>query len=118
MSSVRLSKYECINGLLPDVCIICGEPASTRVRRRFSWFPRWTWLLMLVNPVVFIFAALLLTNRMAVQLPVCQAHAGYWRSKLRFVDVGAVVMAVNAACLIGCLLGLDPKQVERLFGWI
>jgi TIR domain len=66
------------NGRLPEVCMCCGRPATTTVRRRMQWHPGWVTLTILLHPFIYIIVALCMTRRVVVQAPLCDAHRWHW----------------------------------------
>ena len=92
MANITLSEYECDHDLLPDVCVVCGGPATVRKARVFSWFPGWVWILILVSWIVVLIVALILTKKRVAQMPVCDRHAGYWRLRAATLWVPSIVI--------------------------
>ena len=99
MANVKLSRYECSRDLLPDVCMFCGEPATVRKQKTFAWHPSWVWVLILVNLIVVLIVAMVLTKKMPTRVPVCDRHAGWWTRRTLILLFSFLFMA--AACLAG-----------------
>lgn len=78
MADVRLESYDGGVLELPDVCMQCGEPASVRKRKKFSWFPPWIWILLFCSWVPFLIVALVMTKRRTVEAPLCEEHKNHW----------------------------------------
>src|SRR6266851_3941179 len=110
MPSVKLSDYECERDMLPPVCMFCGNPATTRVRRNFSWHPGWVYILILVNLLITLVVALILTKKMTVRVPVCDEHEGYWRR--RFAPLLGSFVLISITCIAGFayMTSLPPGQ--------
>ncbi|HVK11589.1 MAG TPA: hypothetical protein VM597_22650 [Gemmataceae bacterium] len=118
MARVRLSSYECSRNLLPDVCMFGGEPASERKPKSFSWHPGWVWVLVLLSPLIAFIVAIILTKRMAVRVPVCAEHAGYWfRRNLILVGSFALVSALGVAG-VAYVSNQPPGPKDDLAGWV
>jgi hypothetical protein len=49
MAQVRLARHEAEQGLLPMVCVGCGEPATVHLPRLFVWRPRSIVLLSMIS---------------------------------------------------------------------
>src|SRR4051794_9141970 len=99
MPNVKLSRHECSRDLLPSVCMFCGEPATTRKRKTFGWHPSWVWVLILVNLIILIIVAMILTKKMPMRVPVCDRHEGYWTRRaltLTFTFLLVAVLCVGA----------------------
>ncbi|HLW65257.1 MAG TPA: hypothetical protein VKS79_08060, partial [Gemmataceae bacterium] len=60
MAQIRLQQRETIASGLPPVCIVCGRPAITHVRKNFLWRPGWTSWLLLSSLFVSLFTLLIL----------------------------------------------------------
>jgi hypothetical protein len=118
MARIKLSSYECSRNLLPGVCMFCGEAAAERKAKTFSWHPGWVWVLVLASPLIAFIVAVVLTKRMAVRVPVCAEHAGYWvRRNLILLGSFAVV---GILCLGGIMYmsSQPPGPKDDLAGWI
>jgi len=107
MPNVTLSRYECTGDLLPPVCTVCGEPATEKIERKFSWHPQWSELLIV--------GALIFTKRMSVRLPLCAHHASLWRRRNQVALIGMLVVMVLAAAAIA-YVQLVPES--NLSGWL
>jgi hypothetical protein len=110
MPSVKLSRYECSRDMLPDVCMFCGEPATVRKRKTFGWHPGWVWILILVNLIVLIVVAMILTKKMPMKVPLCERHAGYWTR--RTLTLTFSFLAVAVLC-IGAGVYMDAQPVGQ-----
>src|SRR5262245_25207628 len=117
MSTIKLSDYECDQDLLPPVCMFCGQPATTRVRRNFTWYPGWVIVLILVNLIVMLVVALVLTKKLTVRVPTCDQHEGYWRRRSIIVSLSGVV--VVGACIAALVYVMSlPPGGNDLSGWV
>lgn len=81
MAKVVIYAEEADDDLLPDVCARCGEPATTRIRKHFSWHPPWD---VRTSLPIHCLNTVFDRRRFTVRLPVCEAHRGHWRSLLLF----------------------------------
>ena len=77
MAHIRLHVRQA-DGNLPMVCMRCGDPATVVKSKTLSWFPRWTFVLMLAHVLVFVIVAAILTRRARLQAPFCEQHQGHW----------------------------------------
>ncbi|HVK11588.1 MAG TPA: hypothetical protein VM597_22645 [Gemmataceae bacterium] len=107
MATVTLTRFECERGLLPDVCMFCGVPATVRRRKTFGatgWFT---------------------TTKMVLRVPACDRHANYWvRQAVILVGTFLVVAALGFLASVLEELG-HPRgtlsviaAVVLLFGWL
>ncbi|WP_020475928.1 Coa1/Tim21 domain-containing protein [Zavarzinella formosa] len=94
MAKVTLTEYECRKNLLPDVCMKCGEPADTRVKRNFSWYPPWVMVLVLAGVLVAAIVALILTKKMSVRAPMCDLHKDHWSKRTMWTLITFGILAV------------------------
>jgi hypothetical protein len=117
MATVKLSEYECERDLLPQVCAFCGEPAVTRVKRNFAWHPPWVWILILVNVLIAAVVAMILTKKMAVRVPVCDLHEGFWRRKGIVLSLTFAVIVVYVVGWVLFAIYQGPGQ-DELTGWL
>jgi len=118
MPTIKLSRYECSRDLLPSVCVFCGAPAVTRRKRRFSWFPGWIWLIILLSWLIGLILALVLTKSMTVRLPVCADHEGFWRRNKQFINIGSVAVFLVCAGLFAVVIVQKGEQANELAGWL
>jgi hypothetical protein len=71
------------------------------VRKKFSWYPPWIGILILGGPIPFAIVAAILTKRMQVVVPLCEAHRGHWTWRNWFIYGGlAVVGALGLGAFI------------------
>jgi hypothetical protein len=105
MASIELSRYEAEEGDLPDVCMICGAPATVRKRYRFTWHPVWVYLLVPFGYLPYILVAALLTENVRCYTLFCPQHKNHWRWRTLSIWGGfLVLLAVIAGILVGFIL--------------
>jgi hypothetical protein len=92
MATVRLEGWEDRGFDLPPVCMKCGAPATQFKERTFSWHSQWVYVLLLAGLVPFVIIALVLTKRMRVAVPFCDAHAGHWWKRNLFIVGGLLLL--------------------------
>jgi hypothetical protein len=70
---------------LPPVCMKCGAEAATHRPTTFSWHPQWiSWILALTLVAgaiclpIAIILALVMTQRVRVEVPLCGRHQHPW----------------------------------------
>jgi hypothetical protein len=91
MPAITLTRYECVHDRLPAVCVVCGEPATARKSRTYSW----------------------LAHRVVVRLPICDRHQGYWRRRVFVLLASGAVVFLLVAAVVGYVLSLPPvRQVK------
>jgi hypothetical protein len=83
MASVRLEGWRGVGDELPAVCATCGADATTHKTRAFAWFPPWVYVLLPAGLLPYAIVANVMTKRMNVDVPFCDAHAGhFWKRAL------------------------------------
>jgi heme/copper-type cytochrome/quinol oxidase subunit 2 len=103
MAQVRLRRYETGDGELPDVCMRCGAPADVSRWRTFAWHPQWVYFLLFAGLLPFLIVALVLTKRMRVSVPLCDAHKNHWLTRTVVIwcsFVGLLVLGVGAMVVL------------------
>jgi len=97
VAQIRLTRLEAERGTLPYLCMRCGSEADVISRRRFTWRPLWARILLGVV------ADFVMTQRMRVQVTLCDQCEGHWRRRtwavwggfaaMVFAGIGAMVLA-------------------------
>ncbi len=109
MAQVRIRRREVEDGL-PSVCMVCGDDASFDVRRTFRWHPQWVALLILLGLLPYVLVALMLTQRMTVDVPLCTKHRGHWTWR-NWVSYGGLALCLVLGFLAILLIGiLDDRR--------
>lgn len=120
MASIRLDRYEAEDGDLPDNCMCCGEPATERKRRRFTWHPFWVYLFLPLGYVPYVLIAVILTERVRCTTLFCDRHKNHWRWRTWVIwgsFLGILLLGAAGVGLASLLADqIDPKQHEYLFG--
>jgi hypothetical protein len=106
MAKVRLRRYECDKGRLPQVCMSCGEPSDLEKRKKFAWTPPWVGILILAGLLPYIIVASIMTQRCTVYVPLCNQHKSHWLMRgliggLSFF--GLLLIGVGLFVLVGIL---------------
>ena len=94
MPSVSLGAYQAEEGLLPPVCMKCGERTEDVQPKKFSWVPEWTVVLILAGLLPYFIVSLALTKKMTILAPMCDAHRGHWRWRGLFTFLGLVFVVM------------------------
>ncbi len=77
-----------------------------RKSKTFSWFPPWTWILLIVGGVlVFALVALILTKRRTVDVPLCEEHNNYWLTR-RLLVIGCF-LGICISCILGVVICVE-----------
>jgi hypothetical protein len=94
MPRIRLTRREAEDGILPDVCMKCGNPSQNHIRKKFSWHPPWVLVLLLAGLLPFAIVAVILTKRVTLIAPMCDAHRKHWLSRT-LAMLGGFVLAIG-----------------------
>jgi hypothetical protein len=85
MAKIILTRDELEKGVLPGLCMRCGQPAALVINKRFSWGPGWVMLLFVAGAVcigpLFWVALILIPiflRQMRVPVPLCENHRNHW----------------------------------------
>jgi len=97
-TEVTLSLDDCEPNALPPVCCKCGEPATCEKQVKFSWYPPWIVLTVLIALIIAVILAAILRKKRTAYLPVCDKHSGVW-------NWGGAIMAFTAISFVGLLVG-------------
>ncbi len=108
MATVRLFRDE-VDDLAP-VCMRCGAPSTAIRAKTFQWHPSWIALLLLAGLLPYVVVALVLTKRMRVEAPLCDAHKNHWL--WRNVIVFGSLLLLGAA-FVGGLIVLSALADQR-----
>jgi hypothetical protein len=102
---------------LPPVCAQCGEPASDRITKVFSWHPPWIAVTILAGLLIYIILAMVLTKRMTVRVPFCGLHRNHWSK--RNLIIGLSAAGIAALGILSFVLVLSrPGNNDELFGFV
>jgi hypothetical protein len=121
MARVRLRDTETRPSRLPEVCVVCGESTEKFTKRIFTWYPRWSALLLLLGFFPGAIMMLVLTKRMTVHVPFCQAHRRYFQTRglLMWLPLlGFIVLTVLGLFLPYLFLEPDVADTARPVMWI
>jgi hypothetical protein len=123
MATTRLGRYEVERKQLPELCMRCGEPATTHKSRNFAWVPPWVIVTIVAGLLPYIIVAAVLTKRMRVSVPLCDAHKNHWR--IRSLIILLAFVAILA--LVGLDVAFGDKDFVAIliiatliagFGWL
>src|SRR5262245_42684125 len=80
MGQLKLSKRETDEEELPNLCMSCGEKATTAVRKTFQWSPvRYVGAGPNSGPGLIGSALILATSKfMTFEVPLCNSHKRQW----------------------------------------
>ena len=77
----------------PPYCVKCGQPAQRWLNKNFAWHNPWIYAVVLVNVLLYLIVALVVSKRMRLNVPLCAQHFGRRRM---WLTIGWVLLA---ACI-------------------
>jgi len=110
--SIKLHRREATSKTMPFRCMCCGERAQVAVRKSFSWSPPWVAILLLAGLLPFLIVTLILTKRMQVRVPLCEAHQGYFRMRL-WMTWGTLAAVVCVGILLFVIAGISSDDTRH-----
>jgi hypothetical protein len=75
---VTLTREQVESDALPDVCMVCGQPAHERTNKTFDYSPDWAAWLLMAGFIPGVIALMLTSKSMRVACPLCPQHRGHW----------------------------------------
>lgn len=94
----------------PDRCVKCNDPATPPSRRyKLYWHSAWWYLLILVNILIYLVAALVVRKRAEVEVGLCERHQ-------RRVLTGRSIGWGGFAALLGATVLAVAFQWDWLLG--
>lgn len=119
MPTVRLSYHECLNGLIPPVCAVCGAPAESGVRfavpTRFLLYAFGT--LCTLCPPLFVLGVIVVSRKRRMQVPMCEAHQAAWLRWDRAITRSYLIVVCGAyVAAVVLLIVLPSEWVGAFFG--
>lgn len=110
---------------LPQVCVCCGQKATSIWQKKFSWHPPWVYVLILVHVLIFLIVALVMRKSMTAWLPVCQRHRSPWLWRhlltaftLIYLIGGPIALLILGDALQQQLGRQDNTIVFLWLGWL
>lgn len=93
---------------LPPYCVRCGKPTGTTIDKTFWWYSPLLYLLLIV-PIFYIIAVLVLRKSCRLAVPVCDKHRSSYRMKRM---IGGILMAVSVPLWVAFVsLGNDNEPL-------
>jgi hypothetical protein len=97
VATIKLRRFEIERVGLPDACMRCGAPSTIHFDRKFSWYPPWLLVTILAGLLIFAILVLVLTKRMLVSVPLCDAHRRHWYNRSLFNSLAFLTLLALVA---------------------
>ncbi|MBN8470002.1 hypothetical protein JYJ95_26120 [Corallococcus exiguus] len=99
---------------LPAICIVTGERQGVVFKPvNFTWYPRWIGFLALLNLLIAIIVASVMTKRVNGTLPFTEEAWSRWK-RGQVIMVVTVLAAIALLILAFCLLASDLPEWQGL----
>lgn len=86
---------------LPQACVRCGREADGPAETwTLVWYPRWVYLMLLINVLVFALTAWFTRREVRITAPLCFSHANSLRTRRM---AGIIVMVFSGVVFFGGL---------------
>jgi hypothetical protein len=121
-TAIRLTKDE-LRDPLPLICMITGEDTEETVEQKFSFTPGWVYVLLIINWLICLIVALVVTKKMTITVPVVDDQRTYWKRRswitAWFVISAIVSLVGGGAVAIGVSSDNEPLAIAMgVFGFI
>jgi hypothetical protein len=105
VATIRITRYEVRNNLLPSVCMVTGEPTGDTKRHTFRWTPPWVGVLILGGLLPYIVVAMILRKEITIEVPLASRKRGHWLVRQLFALFG--VFGCIALAIAGIVISAD-----------
>ncbi len=111
MASIRITRYEAQNNLLPPVCVVSGEPTTDVKRHTFRWTPPWVGILILAGLLPYLIVAMITRKDITFDVPIASRKKGHWMWRQLFAVFG--VLGCIGLVIVGIALSNQPGGVNQ-----
>src|SRR5207249_2466369 len=89
MARVRIRRRDIEDERLPQICMVCGDDATSTVEKRFVITPEWAGVVGLLvlclgnlpGIIVYVIVLESLKERIGINVPICERHRGYFTKR-------------------------------------
>lgn len=111
MASIRITRCEAQNNLLPPVCVVSGEPTTDVKRHTFRWTPPWVGILILAGLLPYLIVAMITRKDITFDVPIASRKKGHWMWRQLFAVFG--VLGCIGLVIVGIALSNQPGGVNQ-----
>lgn len=112
MARIKFVGRETRRGALPMVCLVCGEDAVARLRRRFTWHPAWVYAFIFTGLLPYWIVVQIIGKDRAIDLPMCRWHRHYW-----LIRFGILMASLVAILIFNFVLAIIAASLNWE-GWV
>jgi hypothetical protein len=113
VAQIRLDREEVGKEQLPGACMRCGQPAVVYKSKNFAWHPPWVAVLILAGLLPYAIVAIVLTKRMTVYAPFCEAHKNHWLVRILGALGGLLLVGALGIGMIVLMANTDDPAGRR-----
>lgn len=115
--SVVITREQLEQGILPDICMICGEATTNRVTYSIDYQPKWAEAASLggymLGGIPGVIMHMMTSHELHVSCPICNQHQGHWRNRNVYASIAWVLIPLLAG--MGFLTGfLYPEDRMKM----
>lgn len=108
--SVTITQQELDAGILPELCMLCGQSTNNRITRSIQYQPNWAQAMtvggLIMGGIPGIIIAIMTTAEKKVACPICHRHQNHWSRLTVLAGVGWLLPILLGA--LGFLSGYLP----------
>ncbi|MFO0980090.1 MAG: serine/threonine-protein kinase [Planctomycetaceae bacterium] len=105
--SVVMTREQLDQGILPDICAICGEPTTNRQTHSIQYQPKWAEAASLggytLGGIPGVIIHMMTSHKVHVPCPICEKHTGDRHSRNVYASIGWVLIPVLGG--LGAFMG-------------
>src|SRR5215212_7562549 len=100
---------------LPPQCIKCGAPGDgIPMKRKLRWHSPWVYALILINLIVYVIVAVVISSRATIYVGVCARHRA--RRRLHIIIAWLLFFGSIAAYTVAVNVGAGRGSAELMTG--
>ncbi|MDZ4816986.1 MAG: DUF4339 domain-containing protein [Verrucomicrobiota bacterium] len=104
-----------LQATFPDRCVKCNKPVTGLKRKmKFAYYTPWLYLLLLVNLIVFIIVAAIVSKKATYEIAVCDYHKRK-RTQTILIAWGLILFSIVLFIVAGAISSFWPVMVGVLF---
>jgi hypothetical protein len=105
--SVVITREQMDQGILPDICMVCGQPTPNRQTYSIQYQPKWAEAASLggytLGGIPGVIIHLLTSHKVHIPCPICEQHTAERHGRNVYASIGWVLIPVFAG--LGAFMG-------------